>query len=253
MKRERNDNAKQPGYSLHWSFLLILVWMVGINIIEWESPSGIIWALLLIAFYLLSLVFHELGHYLAGRMFGYIQSQLLILPSGAIGRKLDERFNLIEKLIIRLAGPATNLLIAAILKLFILPYDAYWNEPANLGVVDSGNFLFQLHLINLGLAVINLFPLMPMDGGSILRDIMSSNPNNKKAYDRVSLITRSIAFISLVVGIFFFQLYLALFGIYILITWKAESRFSSRQQIGRFVIRHNRSHGFRFGTKSIIH
>ena len=146
MKWQKTINAKEHIYHLHWSFLLILAWMVSINIIEWQDPAGIIWALVLMASYIVSLFFHELGHYLAGRVLGFEQNQLLVLPFGAVGRKLDQGFTLQEKLLIRLAGPATNLLIAGMLKFFILPYAAYWNEPANIGVVDAGNFILSNYI-----------------------------------------------------------------------------------------------------------
>ena len=86
MKWQKTGNAKEHIYYLHWSFLLVLAWMVCVNIIEWQDPAGIIWALVLIAAYILSLFFHELGHNLAGRMLGFEQNQLLILPSGGVGQ-----------------------------------------------------------------------------------------------------------------------------------------------------------------------
>ena len=252
MKWQKTGNAKEHIYHLHWSFLLILAWMVIVNIIEWQDPAGIIWALLLIASYMLSLFFHELGHHLAGRMLEFEQNQLLVLPSGAVGRKLGQHFTLLEKLLVRLSGPATNLLIAGILKLFILPYAAYWNEPANMGVVDAGNFLFQLHLINLGLGLVNLLPVMPMDGGSMLKDMLSPDPNSKKADRAVGVISKSAAFIVIVIGMVFLQLYLILLGVYILITRKAESHFFTRQEHKRLSIQRYHAHRFPFSVKSIM-
>ncbi len=251
MKWLKPAPSKDHIYYIHWSFLLILAWLVIINIIAWQAPVGIIWALLLLALYVVSLFFHELGHFLAGIIFGYRHNQLLLLPSGAVGRVLDQRFPLIDKLLIRLAGPLTNLLIAVILKSFIMPYDAYWNEPANIGVVEPGNFLFQLHLINLGLGIANLLPVMPMDGGSILKDILSSLSNSKKTYASVAFFSRGAAFCGLIVGIIFLQLPLILLTIYILFTWKAESNFLSRQESDRQSIHRFRPSRFPFRTKTI--
>ncbi|MFI5153963.1 MAG: site-2 protease family protein [Chitinophagales bacterium] len=252
MKWHKKVAVKEHTYFVHWSFLLIPAWLVVINIIARQAPSGIIWVLLLLVLYVVSLFLHELGHYLVGRTLGYRQNQLLLLPSGAVGRVLDERFTLIEKLLIRLAGPLTNLLIAIILKMFILPYAAYWNEPSNIGVVEPGNFLFQLHLINLGLAIVNLLPVMPMDGGSMLKDILSSNPNSRKSYRVVALFSRGAAFCTLLAGIILLQVSLILLAMYVLFTCNAESNFLSGKESERHSSPNYHPSRFPFRTKSNI-
>ena len=66
---------------------------------------------------------------------------------------------------------------------------------------------------------------MPMDGGSMLKDMLSPDPKSKKADRAVGVISKSVAFIVLVIGMVFFQLYLILLGIYILIPGRQKATF----------------------------
>jgi Zn-dependent protease len=180
--------------------------------------------------FILSLVVHESAHAIAGNIFGITRDDLLLLPSGSVGGGVDSIKNFRVKTIVLLAGPFTNLAIAFLLKFFIQPYSAYWNEPANIGVVDPGNFLFQVHLINLSLGVVNLIPVLPTDAGRILRGILSMTFNQQKSERLVTAWTKWVAIACLPLGLYYFNLLLLLFAIYILITMRAESQLESPQQ-----------------------
>jgi Zn-dependent protease len=151
------------------------------------------------------------------------------LPSGSIGGGIDTIKNFRAKTLILLAGPIANLVVAFLLKFFIQPYSAYWNEPANIGVVEPGNFLFQLHLVNLSLGVINLVPVLPTDGGRIVRGMLAMMVNTEKAKGMLSAWSKWIAIASLVVGLYFLNLLIILFAIYILATSAADKQLASRE------------------------
>ena len=122
---------------------------------------------------------HELGHLLAGIFLKLKPKELSIMPFGisitfeTYGyKKLIE----IKKIIIAIAGPLTNILIAIIA--------AYLNIDTNLKeIVIYSNML---------IATFNLMPLYPLDGGRILKGIIRLKKSVIKADDIVNKISNYI-------------------------------------------------------------
>jgi len=220
--------SNSRNYYIHWSFLLIIVWMLVINLISVIKPVQVIWAALLILAFLFSLLLHEAAHALAGRIFGFTEADLLILPSGSVGGGIDTIRNFRVKTLVLLAGPITNLTIAFLLKFFIEPYSAYWNEPANIGVVEPGNFLFQVHIVNLSLGVFNLIPILPADAGRVLRGALAMRIGPQKSAGALSGLTKWVALAALLIGFYSLNLLIILAAIYILLTWRAENLLEAR-------------------------
>lgn len=125
---------------------------------------------------------HEVMHYLTARILGFSGFDIEILPIGAVlkMKNLDEA-NAKEDLIISLSGPLLNLLLAVIFYiLFIIFKRPYFSLICNT---------------NLALGIFNLIPAFPLDGGRVLRDILSFNNIYRKANEisiRVSMVLGSI-------------------------------------------------------------
>jgi len=105
-------------------------------------------------------LFHELGHYVAMRALGYVDTTIFFVPflgGIAAGRKDDA--TLAERMIVLLAGPLPGLAIAAAL--------SHWGHPS-LGWEREG--LTLLAVIN----VFNLLPILPLDGGQIAHMLLFS-------------------------------------------------------------------------------
>jgi len=125
---------------------------------------------------------HELMHYLAARILGFSGFDIEILPIGAVLKVKDlDEATATEDLIISLAGPMFNLLIAAT---FYILFRVY-NIP----------YLHLIYKTNLALGIFNLIPAFPLDGGRVLRDILSIHTIYRKANKvsiRVSMVLGSI-------------------------------------------------------------
>jgi len=135
---------------------------------------------ILIAFLLV--IIHELTHYTTARILGFSGFDIEILPIGAVlkMKQLDEASPK-EDLIISLSGPLINLLLAIIFYGLFIKTDI--------------KIFHLLYSSNLAIGVFNLIPAFPLDGGRVLRDILSYKIIYRKANEisiRVSMVLGSI-------------------------------------------------------------
>lgn len=212
-------------FSVHWTFLLLLLWIVAVNFLSGYSPEGMVWSILLFVSVVISILAHEAGHAIVARYFGIRANGVILLPIGGVASipYLPKKPG--HEILISLAGPAVNLLIAIFLLRFINPYGAYWRDSENIGAVNPGNFWFQLQLINLSLAIFNLIPSFPMDGGRILRILLGLNMNILKASRIAGIVSSIVAYGLIATGIIIINLLLVFLGIFILLAARAEEYY----------------------------
>jgi Zn-dependent protease len=152
---------------VHLTFLLFLGWEFLSKGLRGDI-AGAFWQG--IGFYLLlfgTVVLHELGHAMAARRYGIRTQDIILLPIGGVARLLGNPGSAMEELVIALAGPAVNLILAG--SIFAVLQLA--SEPASVGVL--GVLLSTWLRINLGLLLFNLIPAFPMDGGRVLRAMLA--------------------------------------------------------------------------------
>jgi Zn-dependent protease len=118
---------------------------------------------------------HELGHALMARQFGIGTADITLYPIGGVARLERMPRAAGAELLIALAGPAVNIVLAL----------GLWGLRGLAGLVGGSSgasepllallddYAITLTLINLGLAVFNLVPAFPMDGGRVLRALLS--------------------------------------------------------------------------------
>lgn len=147
---------------VHASFSLLLAWAA------WSSYAGagtLLAALLGVVFLLAvfgSVLLHEVGHALAARHFGIRTRQILLLPIGGVAQLEGEPRTPKQELLIALAGPAVNFVIAAALSVWMV-----------LGFVPTSGLLASVLVANLSIGLFNLLPAFPMDGGRVLRALLA--------------------------------------------------------------------------------
>lgn len=128
------------------------------------SPTGtVLLALGVGVFLILSVLLHEIGHAVLARAFGGHVEQIALTLWGGHTQYTGRRIGPFPSILIALAGPAVNALLAGA---------AY----AVLLVVPAGGaasaFLLYAGVLNLGLAVFNLLPGLPMDGGRAVEGLL---------------------------------------------------------------------------------
>ncbi len=137
------------------------------------GPNGALFGALLMIVLFGCVVLHELGHALAARAFGIGVRDITLLPIGGVSRMEKNPDTPFHELVIAAAGPVVSLALAAALW-------AVTGVASSLGKLDpatilksmtpgSETALLWLLFANLFLALFNLIPAFPMDGGRMLR------------------------------------------------------------------------------------
>lgn len=161
---------------VHFTFAFVLVWVA----IEFGryGVRGAVFGTLAIVLLFACVAFHELGHSLVARRFGITVREIVLLPIGGVARMSREPDRPFHELLVAIAGPLVNVVIAVGLAAVLvarldgaLPTEALWlTEMEKLG---TNALLFWLLAGNVGLALFNLLPAFPMDGGRVLRALLS--------------------------------------------------------------------------------
>ena len=177
---------------VHASFLLVLLW-AGLS--SYGSGGTLVAALAGVVFMVAvfaSVVAHELGHALTARQYGIHTRQILLLPIGGVAQLEQGRMRPRVELLVALAGPVVSFLLAGVLFTFTAVLG---------GDLSPNNFIANLAWTNLALAVFNMLPVFPMDGGRVLRAVLSLFTNRATATDAAATVGKVIA-----VGLFIFAL-----------------------------------------------
>jgi len=155
---------------VHATFLLILAWVAVAQGLLQGSWAGAVGGMAFLIGVFACVLLHELGHALAARRYGIKTRDIILLPIGGVARleRMPDRPG--QEIVVALAGPAVNVVIAAVLGgwLFltssVASLQALWASTATVAS--------QLLAINLFLVAFNLLPAFPMDGGRVLRALL---------------------------------------------------------------------------------
>ena len=186
---------------MHWTFLIILVWVIAANAVSGLTFDNIIWSLAFIMLVFGSVLIHELAHYWTARRFKIYTSEITLLPTGGISKYEIFPKNVKEELLISLAGPLVNLAIAGLLLPFIQAHEPIWKAVSHFDIIHENDLLYKLHIVNLGLFAVNIIPVFPLDGGRMLRAILGLKMNYFKATGVVVIIGKILSAVFFVAGI----------------------------------------------------
>ncbi len=175
---------------LHFTFLLLLVFLVVTNFAS--KVGGATFTLYVLGLFV-SVLLHELAHAVMASRFRVQTLEIVMFPIGGVSR-MERMLRPTEELWISLAGPLTNLLIAV----SIFGYLFYTNGNTAIKLADvtepsDANVIARLAFGNLLLAAFNLIPAFPMDGGRILRALLSYIRSEDEATRIASWMGRALA------------------------------------------------------------
>jgi len=164
---------------VHATFFILIVW---IGLSYWtigQTVAAVVEGVGFILALFGCVVLHELGHALTARRYGIKTRRITLLPIGGVASLEHMPEDPKQEMLVALAGPAVNVVIALILWLWLSASDLLVSME-QLGVTE-GSFLQRLMLLNIMLAVFNLLPAFPMDGGRVLRAALAMRMDHNRA------------------------------------------------------------------------
>ncbi len=207
---------------VHWTFLILILWIVFANMRSGLETQEIVWSVLFILSIFVCVILHELGHALTARKFNIKTRQISILPIGGVAQLESIPEKPKEELLVALAGPAVNVVIAAILYPIV---QRDLQSLQNLARIGPSNFLVALMSINLWLAIFNLIPAFPMDGGRVLRALLGFRMNHAKATAIAASVGQVLAMVFVFLG-FFVNPFLIFIGLFIFLGAQGEANYA---------------------------
>lgn len=185
------------GVYLHWSFWLLPLWIL---LSAGGGAAGAIGSVLFVFAIFGCIVLHEMGHALVARYFGIGTRDITLYPIGGIAslERMPRRPS--QELAIAIAGPAVNVVIAAVLFAILVIVGIGAPNPAfNL---VGGSFLLNLLFVNVALVVFNMLPAFPMDGGRVLRSVLAMRLSYLRATEIAVRVGQGVAIILGLIGLF---------------------------------------------------
>lgn len=185
---------------LHATLLILIGW-VGYEYYRWRhQPRDVVEAVLFISCFFVIVLLHELGHAMAARHYGIRTRDITLMPIGGLARMECLPAEPYQELVVALAGPAVNILLAVVYWGAVNPMtDAMNLEQLHVG---GGHFLHKLVWANVGMAVFNLVPAFPMDGGRVLRALLAMRLDHARATRWAVDVGQALAFAFGAIGLY---------------------------------------------------
>jgi Zn-dependent protease len=212
---------------IHITFLLLIAWLAFGYYTQGGSAvaaSRVIFVLLLF----LCVVLHEFGHAFAAKAFGINTPDITLLPIGGVARLERMPEEPVQELIIAVAGPLVNVVIA--LGLFVAGGSQVLLNPASL---EGGTLVAQLFVINIMLVLFNLLPAFPMDGGRVLRALLATRLSYARATQVAATVGQGFAFIFGFMGLFGPNPFLLFIALFVYIGASQEAALAQMKDVSR--------------------
>ncbi len=201
--------------NIHITFLLLpLLFLV----------MGGLKSMVLVLIVFICVVFHELTHSLVARKFGIKVKDITLLPIGGVASMSKIPENPKQEFLISIAGPMSNIVIASVL-FFVFYYVPWMPRPilGNPALGDSWlHMIAWIPWINIFLAGFNLLPAFPMDGGRVLRSLLATRMDYRRATKIAVNIGHVFAIIFGYIGLAHGRIILLLIAVFIYMAASAE-------------------------------
>lgn len=210
---------------IHVTFLLLLGFIGLTAYLDTGTAVGTLAGVGYILALFASVLLHEYGHALTARRFNIQTRDITLYPIGGVAKLERMPDKPIQELWVALAGPAVNVVIAALLFGYLWLTGAL-SPLSQMGLTD-GPFLERLMYANVSLVLFNLLPAFPMDGGRVLRALLALRLDYTRATQVAATLGQGMALLFGFIGLFSnpFLLFVAFF------VWMAASQEASLVQM----------------------
>ena len=231
---------------LHWSFGLIFLYATWIGYANQMGPIGTIWLMGFFVALFGCVLLHEYGHALTAKRYGVKTQDIILTPIGGIARLERMPEKPAQELLVAIAGPMVNVVIALLLfglsklifrgdswemfRWFLDQQFSFSGEESGDVIEETGieptGLLFYMPVLlatNIALVLFNLIPAFPMDGGRVLRALLAMRLGRVRATRVAALVGQGIAVLFVAFGLWKGAFTLALIGIFVFTTARAEN------------------------------
>jgi Zn-dependent protease/CBS domain-containing protein len=216
---------------IHLTFLIFLAWIFAASYAS--SGAATAWnTLIFIVLLFLCVLLHEFGHIFTARAFGVTTPYVTLLPIGGVAQLERIPEEPWEEFLIAIAGPMVNIVIT-----LLLVYVAGANlQPSAAAAVDSTHIAMvdRLAIVNLFLALFNLIPAFPMDGGRVLRALLASRMGYVRATEISASIGQFVAFALGFIGLMYNPI-LIFIAIFVYLAASSEAHMVALRAVSRGV------------------
>lgn len=184
---------------IHVTFFVLLAW-IGMVYYSTGGTEAALEGILFIVALFGCVLLHEFGHALMARLFGIPTPDITLLPIGGVARLQRMPDKPLQEILVALAGPAVNVVIAFIL----FAMHGSLHDPAAIEELASPKLglLPKLAVVNVWLVLFNLLPAFPMDGGRVLRAVLAMFMRYATATQIAARIGQGMAFLFGLAGLF---------------------------------------------------
>jgi stage IV sporulation protein FB len=217
---------------IHLTFFLLLAF-VGFDDYQQGGAAAALRGIVLIVAVFACVVLHEFGHALAARRYGIKTPDITVLPIGGLARLSRMPDRPTEEIVIALAGPLVNVVIAAVLFVAL-------GASVDAGVVrhigdPAYSLVAQVAASNVVLVLFNLIPAFPMDGGRVLRALLALRLDRRRATEIAARIGQGFAVLMALWGLYTGQIFLMLIGFFVFVAARGESGDAGLMESARHV------------------
>lgn len=185
---------------VHGTFVILLAWVLLSHLLAGHGWTMALTGLLVVSVVFGVVVLHELGHALVARRFGIRTRDITLLPIGGVATLERMPEDPRQELLVAIAGPLVNVALAAIAGALVVAMGAPWSPRAITTV--GAPLLTQFLWLNVGLAVFNMLPAFPTDGGRVLRALLAMRFDRVRATDVAARVGQWMALALGVLGLF---------------------------------------------------
>lgn len=162
---------------MHITFPLILLWAAFNFMMLTGTIEGAVFGVVAILLLFVLVTLHELGHSFAAMYYGVPVEQIILSPIGGVAQLQNMPEKPVQELVIAFAGPAVNFIIAGLMLGTALLLQIDLLNPFlllfNGGALSFEALFAYIFASNLLLALFNLIPAFPLDGGRVFRALLA--------------------------------------------------------------------------------
>ena len=208
-------------FRIHITFFLLL-FFIFLSVLASKGLKAALIETIFICSVFLCVLIHEIGHSLIARRFGKEAKSITLLPIGGVSALEEMPEKPAQEILMAIIGPFINIAIAFVL--FLIVGRMSTAKELTLISTNAGNFFPNLVTVNIFLAIFNLIPAFPMDGGRVFRGFLAFWMDFVSATRAAVLVGQIIAMIFIFSVFLGANFWLSIIGIFLFLAATGEKQ-----------------------------